>query len=296
MAIVRDRAVPSRRAAPGVQVAGIFDLLKLAELLGTKFDDLADAARAGDPGAWADSRVFMGLNDRPAVEVPDAFYNGPLQQFGSINEMVQSGPTLEEYLSGAPAGDMLGGSLADYRVGMAPSPGFEAGVTAPQYVDLSNGTRRLLQPGFMVVNDQIPNTSEALRPLLAHEGTHVAQDVLNSPRGTNIADASLLSQYFEATGAGPGANYRQELRATLPPNQMGDLDRLAYIHSYGEAESRAAQRRAGNDGLFSVMPTREDYAWNPYGLPFRSDLLYENTPETLADAQSWWRNRWRQRP
>ena len=298
MARVGDDVAPPRRAPEGVQIAGIFDLLKLAELLGKNVDDLADAARSGDPGAWADNRVFMGLSNRPEVEVPDAFYGGPLQRFGSINEMMQSGPTLEDYLSsaGAPASDMLGSALADYRIGMAPSPGFSAGVTNPEYVDLPDNTRRLLQPGFLVVNDQVPNTPEALRPLLAHEGTHVAQNVLDAPQGTNIADASLMSQYFEATGAGPGSTFRQDLKSMLPPIQIGDLDRLAYIHSMGEAQARAAQRRAGDEGLLSMMPTREDYAWNPYGLPFRSDLVYENTPQTLLDAQNWWRNRWRQNP
>jgi hypothetical protein len=292
MAIVEDQTSPARRAPEGIQVAGIFDLLRLAELLGQNVDDLADAARAGDPGAWADNRAFIGLRGRPAVEVPDAFYGGPLQQFGSIDEMMQSGPTLQEYLSsaGAPASDMLGDALADYRVGMAPSPGFEAGATPPQYVDLPDGTRRLLQQGFVVVDDRIPNTPEALRPLLAHEGTHVAQSVLDTPSGSNMADANLIAQYFDATGAGPVPQYRQELRSMLPGNRIGQLPRLAYIHSFGEAEARAAQRRAGNEGLLTMMPTREDYAWNPYGLPFRSDLVYENTPQTLEDAKDWWRS------
>jgi hypothetical protein len=279
-----------------VQVAGIFDLLKLGQLLGTNVDDLARAARANDPGAWADSRVFMGLNNRPAVEVPDAFYGGPLPRFGSINELVQTGPTLEDYLSNAPARDMLGGALSDYRVGMAPSPGFNAGASHPEYVTLQDGSRSLLQPGFVVVSDQVPNTADALRPLMAHEGTHVAQNVLGSPQGTNIRDASLLSQYFDETGAGAGAGFRSELQSMLPVNQAHELDRLAYIHSYGEAEARAAQRRAGDRGLLSMMPTREDYAWNPYGLPFRSDLLYENDASTLSAARDWWRNKWNQQP
>ena len=287
MARVGDSAAPERRPPSGVQVAGIFDLLRLAELLGRNVDDVADAARAGDPGAWADNRVFMGLTNRPEVEVPDAFYAGDLPRFGSINEMMQSGPTLEEYLSSAPGGELLGSALADYRVGRAPTPGFEAGATPATYVDLQDGTRRLLQPGFVVVNEGVDPAD--VRSLMAHEGTHVAQQVLGSPQGSTFNDADLLSMYFSSTGTGPVPGFRRELASMVPPNQAGDIPRLAYIHSMGEAQSRAAQRRAGNEGLLSMMPTREDYAWNPYGLPFRSDLVYENYPETLQSAKDWWK-------
>lgn len=287
MARIEDNAVFARRIPQGVQVAGIFDLLRLAQLLGKNVDELAGAARAGDPGAWADNRVFLGLNNRPAVEVPDAFYAGDLPRFGSLNELVDRGPTLEEYLSSAPGGEIFGGLLSDYRVGRAPAPGFEAGATPPSYVDLGNGNRRLLQPGFVVIDEGVDPAN--VRPLMAHEGTHVAQDILGSPQGTTFNDADLLSMYFNATGTGPMPGFRRELTSMVSPNRASDIPRLAYIHSFGEAEARAAQRRAANEGLLSMMPTREDYAWNPYGLPFRSDLLYENYPETLQAAKDWWR-------
>lgn len=288
MSRVGDDIAPARSAPAGVQVAGIFDLLKLAELLGRNVDDIADAARARDPGAWADNRVFMGLTNRPEVEVPDAFYAGDLPRFGSLNEMMQSGPTLEEYLSSAPAGDLLGSALADYRVGRAPIPGFNAGAAPAEYVELQDGTRRLLQPGFVVVDEGV-NPAD-VRSLMAHEGTHVAQQVLGAPQGSTFDDADLLSMYFSSTGTGPVRGFRRELMSMVPQNQIGDVPRLAYIHSMGEAQARAAQRRAGNEGLLSMMPSREDYAWNPYGLPFRSDLVYENYPETLQAAKDWWRS------
>lgn len=290
MARVDDTVSPDRRVPEGVQVAGIFDLLRLAELLGRNVDDVAAAARAGDPGAWADNRVFMGLTNRPEVEIPDAFYAGDLPRFGSLNEMMDRGPTLEEYLSGAPAGEMLGGALADYRVGRAPiaNLGFTAGATEPTYVDLGDQGRRLLQQGFVVVDENVDPAD--VRSLMAHEGTHVAQQVLGSPQGSNIKDADLLSQYFSATGTGPVPNFRRELMSMVQPNQMGDVPTLAYLHSLGEAQARAAQRRAGNEGLLSMVPSREDYAFNPYNLPFRSDLVYENYPETLEAAKEWWRS------
>lgn len=287
MAVVGEDVAPQRRAPEGVQVAGIFDLLRLAELLGRNVDDVAAAARAGDPGAWADNRVFMGLAGRPEVEIPDAFYAGDLPRFGSLNEMMDRGPTLEEYLSGAPAGEMLGGALADYRVGRAPVPGFEAGASPPEYVELQDGTRRLLQPGFVFVDEGVDPSQ--IRSLMAHEGTHVAQEVLGAPQGSTFNDADLLSMYFSSTGTGPVPGFRRELMSMVPQNQVGDVPRLAYIHSMGEAQARAAQRRAGDEGLLSMVPSREDYAWNPYGLPFRSDLVYENYPETLQAAKEWWR-------
>lgn len=289
MARAYDTATPQSQPQ-GVQIAGIFDLLKLGQMLGRNVDDVAEAARAGDPGAWADNRAFMGLTNRPEVEIPDAFYGGDLPRFGSLNEMIDSGPTLQEYLSDTQGGEILGDVLSDYRVGRAPvaQQGFTAGATSPTYVDLPDGTRRLLQQGFVVVDENVDPSD--VRQLMAHEGTHVAQRELGSPQGTNLGDADLMAQYFSETGTGPVPDFRSELMSMVPRNEISKLPRLSYIHSAGEAQSRAAQRRAGNEGLLSMMPTREDYAWNPYGLPFRSDLVYENYPETLESALDWYRS------
>lgn len=289
MARAYDTATP-RTQPEGVQVAGIFDLLKLGQMLGRNFDDVADAARRGDPGAWFDNRVFMGIDNNPRVEVPDAFYGGDLPRFDTLRGLVEEGPTLQEYIRNAPAGDLLGDAAADYKVGMSPLPGYEAGINPPEYVDLRDGTRRLLQPGYLSINEAYAGQPNQIRRLLEHEGTHVAQDVLRPESGSGATQNFMLrlSRYLDDTGIIP--NFSQETMNMLPVQQRDKTGLLQYIHAAGEAEARAAERAYLDEAFGARAPTREDYSRNQYGLPFRTDLMYNLTPEMRAAAEQHWRD------
>jgi hypothetical protein len=284
MARAYDTATP-RTQPEGVQVAGIFDLLKLGQMIGRNFDDVADAARRGDPGAWFDNRVFLGLDNNPRVEIPDAFYNGPLEWFPEVKALEQEGPTLQEYLSGTEVGDMLGSSVADYRVGLTRLPGYNAGARAPIYSE----TGELRRPGLLAINEGFANRPNDINRLLEHEGTHVAQDILEpaSGGGTTRDFTERLTQYFDDNNVGP-QNFRFETVDMLPVDQRDKIDLLRYIHAAGEAEARAAERAYLDEAFGMRPPTREDYARNEYGLPFRTDLMYNLTPEVGQAATNYW--------
>lgn len=287
MARAYDTATP-RTQPEGVQVAGIFDLLKLGQMLGRNFDDVADAARRGDPGAWFDNRVFMGIDDNPRVEIPDAFYNGPLEWFPEQKALEQEGPTLQEYLSGTEVGDMLGDTVADYRVGLTRMPNYNAGARPPSYSE----TGELTRPGLLAISENFANRPNEIKRLLEHEGTHVAQNVLRpaSGVGTNRDFMLRLVPYFEMSGTGPVPNYERVTRDMLPVDQQHNADLLRYIHAAGEAEARAAERAYVDEAFGTRPPTREDYSRNQYGLPFRTDLMYNLTPEVQdAAIENWYR-------
>lgn len=284
MARAYDTATP-RTQPEGVQVAGIFDLLKLGQMLGRNFDDVADAARRGDPGAWFDNRVFLGIDNNPRVEIPDAFYNGPLDWFPNEDALRQDAPSLQEYLSGSEVGDIFGGSVSDYGIGYMPAPNFDGGVIPPTYGPTGN----LEERGLLAISDEFMNNLLNTRRLLEHEGTHVAQEVFtpSSGLGTNPGFMERLTQYLDDQGVGP-ENFRSETINMLSPSERGRINELRYIQSAGEAESRAAERAYLNEAFGTRPPTREDYARNPYGLPFRFDLMYNLTPETRSAAQQYW--------
>ncbi len=281
---------PQSDPAEGFRVAGIFDLLKMAERLGIDVTDIAGAARRNDPQAWFDNKAFVGPSGRVSVEVPSGIDAGDLQQYPTLGALVQRAPSVEDYLSGSELGRALGPSLSDYKVGVAPLGGsFRAGVTAPEYVDLPDGSRRLLQPGFMAVD---PNYMDDAAGLIEHEMTHVGQNVLGSPVGTNQADASLLVDYINSIGRSPVEDLPGQIKSLVPPNQAGQVPTMKYLHSMGEAEARAAQVRADNPALQAVAPTVDQYKWNPAELPVNSSLFYENYPGDINLARDWWRNQW----
>jgi hypothetical protein len=275
----------SKRSPDGIQVAGIFDLLKLAEKLGIDATDIASAARRGDPEAWYDNKAFVGPTGRVATEIPSGIDPRDLKTYQNLGDLVQNAPTLEDYMGGTDLGRALGADLSGYKVGVSPlHGGFEAGVTAPSYANLGGGERRLVQPGFMAFN---PGAASDMPGLIEHEVTHIGQNALVTPGGTNVSDASLLVDYLDAVNRGQSPNMAKQFEAMVPMNQAGRRPYVKYLHSMGEAEARAAQLRAQNPSLQTAPPNIEQYKWNSTNTPLNSSLFYENYRADDELAKEW---------
>jgi hypothetical protein len=293
-------APASARAAPpsGVQVAGLLDLFKLLELIGD----------APTPKAAADIR-------RSVKEAPDELYNadglfidprgrvmkdtGPtyvgrdIPTAGSLREVVEQGQTLADYLSGTEAGDVFREQLGRINVGIAPLPqGFAAGYTAPQgVVPASTGQYRLLQPGFVVINDAVPK--ERIGELFEHEMQHVYQGLLDMPRGTTLDEMSNdMVQYLQESGS-------------LRPAQLARIDasaaaqgvskpELRYSSATGEAEARAAEARYRDTQQLGQIgaPRLEDYTWTHAGPTISKSMLFDIPQNAEQGFKDWWRQRW----
>lgn len=279
------------------RVAGLLDLEAMLKLLGTAYrkTDLAAikrAAKAAPEELYGDEKMFVDPRGRLMYDTGMTYTGKPLPQSESLNELMQQGNTLQDYLSDTEIGGLLGSHLKDIHVGQTNLPaGYAAGFTPPTYVNLSDGTRRVLQPGFLAVGKSTP--AHAVAPLFEHEMQHAYQGLLGMPQGTNLDAMS-----------GDMVTYLQEIGA-LRPAQLSRIDKLAtetgaskpftrYSATTGEAEARAAEIRAERQMLGQTLgvPTPSDYLWTHGNPTLSQNMLFDITPDVEQGFQQWWKNKW----
>lgn len=293
----------SRRQEPeGVRVAGLMDLAEIVARGLLKGIDPADARNAartleGRDELWSGSRVFVDPMNRLKYDSGVTYSGKPFPTAQSMNSMMDGseGQSIREYLDGTQLGDMLSNDplaaahMDNTRFAVTVPPGnFEAGYTPPSMFK-SGDAYRVVQPGFMVIN---PNTDAARHPgYFEHELQHMLQNIFGQTRGTNLDEVS-----------GPRLDFLKE-KGLVDAQRMDELDEFnrqnrtslsygRYLHSFGEAEARAAERASQHPVLQQLRPGADRYTWTSDGTKVNAGLLYDMPEYDDADFNKWWRSQW----
>lgn len=290
---------PAKPAAPpeGERVAGLLDLFKLLDVLGSAptaktAADIRRGVKAAPREFYESEGLFIDPRGRVMKDTGSTYVGRDLPQANSVRELVEGNDTLADYLQGTEVGDIFKEQFGRIKVGSAPLPeGYNAGYTAPEgFVVPSTGNYRLLQPGFLVVNKDVPK--EDIGRLFEHEMQHAYQGLLDMPRGTNMGEMSdSMMQYLQDTGS-------------IRPAQAARIDRAAttygaskpfmrYSSATGEAEARAAEARHyyQQQGMRVGIPIEEEYLWTQGGPILDRNMLFDIPQNAKEGFNSWARGK-----
>jgi len=281
----------------GERVAGLLDLFKLLDVLGSApkakvAADIRRGVKAAPREFYESEGLFIDPRGRVMKDTGSTYVGRDLPQANSLRDIAEGGNTLADYLQGTEAGDVFREQLGRINVGVAPMPeGFGAGYSAPQgFVNPSTGNYRLLQPGFLVVNKDVP--AQDLGRLFEQEMQHVYQGLLDMPRGTNMGEMSDdMMQYLQDTGS-------------MRPAQAARIDREAvsygaskpfmrYSSATGEAEARAAEARHyyQQQGQRVGIPVEGEYLWTHGGPVLSKSMLFDIPQNATEGFNAWSRGR-----
>lgn len=297
-----DYVSPEReRPEEGVRVAGLMSLAEMVARGLLKVDpaDAKAAARTleGRDELWNQSRVFVDPMKRLTYDSGVTYEGKPLPTAQSLRGMMEGGEgqSIREYLDGTQLGDMLAqdplasAHMDNTRLSVTGLPGsFEAGYT-PASMFKSGDSYRIVQPGFIAINAN----SDAARHAgyFEHELQHMLQNIFGHSRGTNLDEMS-----------GPRIDFLTQT-GRLDPQRVSELDEFAkqnktsldynrYLHAFGEAEARAAERATQHRALQALRPGADRYTWTSDGTRVNAGLLFDVPEYDDADFSKWWKKQW----
>lgn len=291
---------PAKPAAPpeGERVAGLLDLFKLLDVLGSAptaktAADIRRGVKAAPREFYEGEGLFIDPRGRVMKDTGSTYVGRGLPKAGSLRDVAEGNNTLADYLQGTEVGDIFKEQLGRINVGSAPLPSnFSAGYTAPQgFVVPATGKYRTLQPGFLVVNSNVPK--DDIGRLFEHEMQHVYQGLLDMPRGTNLDEMSGdMMQYLQETGS-------------IRPAQAARIDKAAttygaskpfmrYSSATGEAEARAAEARYHyqKQGIPVGIPVADEYLWTHGGPVLDKSMLFDIPQNAGEGFNAWWKQKW----
>lgn len=287
---------PERPAAPpeGERVAGLLDLFKLLEVLGSKptakvASDIRARVKTNPRDLYHDEGLFIDPRGRVMKDTGSTYVGRDLPQAKSVTEIAEGDKTLADYLQGTEAGDVFREQLGRFNVGTAPLPeGYNAAYRAPTGVTAPfSGNYIMTQPGYLVVGQHVPK--EDIGRMFEHEMQHVYQGLLGMPRGTNPSEMTDdMVRYLQETGSMRPA---QAARIDRDANTFGvDKPYLRYFASTGEAEARAAEARQYYKELGHRLgiPHADEYLWTPDG-PFLSKSMLFDIPQDAHEGFNKWK-------
>lgn len=292
-----DAAARGAEPQEGVRVAGLMNLKKLLEYMGTPaprgtLSTIQRGVKAAPEQFYRDNGLFIDPRGNLMKDTGPTYTGRPLKEYNSLRALVEEGQTLKEYLDGTEVGDVFARDLGNIKVGITDLPaGYGAGYTAPQGFTMQDGNYRLLQPGYLVVNRTAdPNDVGAL---FEHEVQHGFQGLLDMPRGTNLDEMT-----------GPMVEYLTEI-GQIRPAQLARIDAAAmpqgvskpymrYSATTGEAEARAAEARyrAMAAGYDVGVPRAEEYLWTHEGPQLTKSMLFDIPQGAEQGFKEWWRQKW----
>ena len=282
----------------GVRVAGLLDLAKLLKYLdnpqtASVMNDIRRGVKAAPEQFYQDEGLFLDPRNRVMKDTGPTYQGRPLPEYNTLRDLVENGSTLADYLQGTEAGSIFQKDMQNIKVGATDLPsGYAAGFTAPQGFTQNDGSYRLLQPGFLVVNRSVP--ANEVGSLFEHEMQHGFQNILDMPRGSNLDEMSgAMVDYLTETG-------------NLRPAQLARIDAAAeaqkaskpymrYAATTGEAEARAAESRY-NQMLQTAnlgAPQPSDYLWTHEGPQITKSMLFDIPQNASEGFSAWWQNKWK---
>lgn len=276
-----------RAEEEGVRVAGLLDIVKLAQVLGRSIDGPAVKAMRDeaiyDPGlAYETSKTFIDPISRLMVDTGPTYEGKRLREYQSLSSLMSRGQSLTDYLKGTPMGDALAPHMPDIRVGVTEMSGFEGGFGPPK-----DG-----RPGVLAISS---NVDKARLPgIFEHEMQHVYQHLLDMPRGTTPDEMSdeMMQYLIEAGVVRPAMSARIDRAAA---DQGVTRGAARYMSTIGEAEARAAQVRQDNlsGGLryeHLGRPSVEQYSWTGDGYDPRMNF-FALPQDADTGFRQWWQKR-----
>lgn len=288
-----------RPAPEGVRVAGLLDLANLLKMLGNEatsgtMSTIKKGIVADPEGMYRSEGLFVDPRGRVMKDTGPTYVGRELPKAGSLRDIAENGTSLADYLNGTEAGDVFAEPLKNVNVGTAPlPPGFFAGYTAPQgFVVPSTGKYRLLQPGFLVVNNSV--APEAVGRLFEHEMQHAYQGILDMPRGTSLDEMTNdMMDYLQETGSIRPAQRTRIDEAAV--KQRASKPYMRYASSTGEAEARAAEARyhGMQQGYDVGMPRPEEYFWTHDGPTITKSMLFDIPQNAGEGFNAWWQKKWK---
>lgn len=290
------------RPDEGVRVAGLINLAEMVARGMLKGIDPADAKAAartlaGRDELWDQGRVFVDPMKRLTYDSGVTYEGKPFPTAQSLRGMMEGGEgqSIREYLDGTQLGDTLAQDplaathMDNTRLAVTGLPGnFGAGYT-PASMFKSGEGYRVVQPGFIAIN---ANKDAALHPgYFEHELQHMLQGIFGQTRGTNLDEVS-----------DPRVEYLTQA-GLLDPQHLSELDQFAkqnktsldynrYLHAFGEAEARAAERATQHPALQTMRPSADRYTWTSDGTRVNAGLLFDVPQYDDADFSKWWKQKW----
>lgn len=287
---------PAPSSEEGIRVAGLLNLKKLLEQLGTPvaqstLDTIRRGVKADPKEFYRSDRLFLDPRGELMRDTGPTYVARPLSTYSTSQGMRDNAQTLRDFLRDTEVADAFGSRLDDIKIGLANLPGTERGRYArPQYDVADDGTKTLEKPGYLAISANLPPSE--IPVVFEHEIQHGFQGLLDMPRGTSPGNmGGPLWDFLMDTG-----QVRPAQKARIDSLAMGagvSPEYMRYYATKGEAEARAAASRY-MAGAYDAdqMPIPEEYLWTYKGGPNLSqNMLFDIPASAEADFKKWWTSR-----
>lgn len=284
---------PAPSSEEGIRVAGLLNLKKMLELLGTPADAVTmETIRRGVKAApeefYRSDRLFVDPRGELMRDTGPTYVARPLSTYNTAQDLRDNAQTLRDFLRDTEVADVFGSRLDDIKIGLANLPGGERGRYArPQYVTADDGTKTLERPGYLALRASLPPTE--LPAVFEHEMQHGFQGLLDMPRGTSPEkmEGPLWDFLTDTWKVRPAQKARIDNLAAAAGTTPGYM---RYLATKGEAEARAAAARYMAGAYDSdQMPIPEEYLWTYKGGPYLSpNMVFDIPASATEDFKKWW--------